>query len=198
MGLNIVNQGVRNTISCSKDDALLNGKITARGSGNHVVIGPGAVAYNLQLNVGSNCKVVIGDNCRLGALFIHAEERAEIVIGHKTGMTGLVRVMLHEPGRIEIGAGCLLASEIDITSSDMHSIINVQSGKRINPARNIVIENRVWLGQRAMVLKGSHIEAGSIIGAGSIVAGHIPANSLAVGVPARVTKSGVTWDHRLL
>ena len=60
------------------------------------------------------------------------------------------------------------------------------------------IEDRVWVGQRAMILKGSHIEAGSIIGAGSIVAGRIPENSLAVGSPAKVTRSGVTWNHKLL
>ena len=49
-----------------------------------------------------------------------------------------------------------------------------------------------------MILKGSHIEAGSIVGAGSIVTGHVPPNSLAVGNPARVIRSGVTWNHKLL
>lgn len=198
MSLNIVDQGANNTISYSKDDTRLHGKITVRGSGNHVAIGPGAGAYNLQLNLGSNCKVLIGNHCTLGALFIHAEEKAEIVIGQKTGITGLVRLLLHEAGRIRIGAGCLFAAEIDITVSDMHSIVDVRSGKRLNPARDIVIGDRVWLGQRAMVLKGSHIEAGSIVGAGSIVTGHIPANAMAVGIPAKVIKTGVTWDHRLL
>ncbi len=198
MSLNIVDQGVNNTIAYAKGDTRLHGKITVRGSGNRIAIGPGAGAYNLQLNLGSNCKVLIADHCTLGALFIHAAEKAEIVIGRETGVTGLVRLLLHEAGRIQIGAGCLLASDIDITVSDMHSIVDVESGKRLNPARDIVIEDRVWIGQRAMILKGSHIEAGSIVGAGSIVTGHVPANSMAVGVPAKVIKSSVTWDHRLL
>ena len=91
-----------------------------------------------------------------------------------------------------------MASEIDMTISDMHSIVDVVSGQRLNPARDIVLEERVWVGQRAMILKGSHIESGSIVGAGAIVTGRIPANSLAVGVPAKVIRSGVTWAHKLL
>jgi acetyltransferase-like isoleucine patch superfamily enzyme len=80
----------------------------------------------------------------------------------------------------------------------MHSIIDVASGERVNPARNVIIEERVWVAERAIILKGSHIEAGSIIGAGSVVSGHIPPNSLAVGIPAKVIRSGVTWNHKLL
>jgi len=39
---------------------------------------------------------------------------------------------------------------------------------------------------------------GSIIGYRSIVSGAIPANSVAGDSPARVIKSGITWDHGLL
>ena len=80
----------------------------------------------------------------------------------------------------------------------MHSIVDVASGARVNPPRDVIIGEHVWIGQRSMILKGSHIEAGSIVGAGSIVTGHVPPNSLAVGNPARVIRSGVTWNHKLL
>ena len=199
MGLNVVNQGTNNTISCSsKDDTQLNGKVTIHGNGNQLVIGSRTLANNTRISLGSGCKVVIGSDCILGSLFIHAEKNAEVIIGANSGFNGLVRLLLHEPGRVEIGAGCLFASEIDVTISDMHSIIDVASGARVNPARNVTIGERVWIGQRAMILKGSHIESGSIIGAGSVVTGRIPPNSIAVGIPARVTRAGVTWDRRLL
>lgn len=80
----------------------------------------------------------------------------------------------------------------------MHSIIDAETGKRINFARDVEIGERVWVGQRCMLLKGSHIGEGSIIGAGSIVAAAIPAQSLAAGCPARILRSGVTWDFKLL
>ena len=48
------------------------------------------------------------------------------------------------------------------------------------------------------VFKGTSVGNGSIIGAGSIVTSTIPPYSLAVGVPAKIVKSGVTWaDERL-
>jgi acetyltransferase-like isoleucine patch superfamily enzyme len=51
---------------------------------------------------------------------------------------------------------------------------------------------RVWLGAGVIVLKGVTIEDDCIIGAGSVVTRSIPANSVAVGVPAKVASSRVT------
>ena len=47
-------------------------------------------------------------------------------------------------------------------------------------------------------MKGASIGAGSIVGYRSIVRGVVPSHSLAVGAPARVVKTGVSWDPRLL
>lgn len=133
-----------------------------------------------------------------GGLAVFAGRKATLLIGRNTSINGYVRMLLHEQAQISVGEGCLLASHVDITVSDMHSIIDVASGKRVNPAEDVVLESRVWVGQRAMLLKGSHIGSGSIVGAAAVVTGVIPENSLAVGCPARVKRSGVTWDHKLL
>ena len=54
---------------------------------------------------------------------------------------------------------------------------------------NIVIEDDVWLGYGVIVLDGVHIGSDAVVGAGSVVTHDIPANSIAVGNPARVVKS---------
>ena len=82
--------------------------------------------------------------------------------------------------------------------SDNHSIIDVASGKRINPSRPITIGDHVWVGQEVTILKGTAIGSHSIVGAGSIVRGVVPPNTLVAGSPARVIRSGVTWDRRRL
>lgn len=199
MSLTVSNPGTNNVISCSaKDERELNGTITFRGNGNHLTIGAGTVSNNLNISLGSDCRVEIGGGCRLGGLSIYAQRKATVLMGKNTSINGYVRMLLHEQARISIGEGCLLASHVDISISDMHSIIDVASGKRINPAQDVVLESHVWVGQKAMILKGSHIGPGSIIGAAAVVTGPIPKNSLAVGIPAKVIRTGVTWDQKLL
>lgn len=51
-----------------------------------------------------------------------------------------------------------------------------------------MIGRGAWLGQNVCVLAGSVIGERSVIGAGSVVNGHIPPYSIAVGIPARVIK----------
>ncbi len=51
-----------------------------------------------------------------------------------------------------------------------------------------VIGNDVWIGQNVTFLPGVHVGDGAIIGANSVVAGDIPAYSVAVGNPCRVTR----------
>ncbi len=46
-----------------------------------------------------------------------------------------------------------------------------------------------WLGDRVTVLRGSDVGRGSVIGAQSVVRGHLDPFSIAVGAPARVVRS---------
>jgi acetyltransferase-like isoleucine patch superfamily enzyme len=55
-------------------------------------------------------------------------------------------------------------------------------------AEGITIEDDVWIGAGAAVLDGVTIGRGSVIGAGSVVAGDIPPYSIAVGTPAKPIK----------
>ena len=53
----------------------------------------------------------------------------------------------------------------------------------------VIIGNNVWIGSGANILPGVSIGDNSIIGAGSVVIKDIPANSVAVGIPAKVIKN---------
>jgi acetyltransferase-like isoleucine patch superfamily enzyme len=56
------------------------------------------------------------------------------------------------------------------------------------------IEDAVWLGANVVVLKGVTIGARSVVGAGSVVTRSLPADIIAVGVPARVIRSRTPTD----
>lgn len=50
--------------------------------------------------------------------------------------------------------------------------------------QEVVIDDDVWVGAGAIILKGVHIGRGSVIGAGSIVTRSIPPYSIYTGSPA--------------
>ena len=91
--------------------------------------------------------------------------------------------------RIEIGRDCAIGRDVVIRSYDGHTI--EQDGYRISEP--IVIENHVWIGQGAQILKGVHIGEGAIVAAGAVVTKDVPAHAVVGGVPAKVIKENVKW-----
>ena len=172
--------------------------IILQGTGNHVFISPDVTLDQASITLGTNCSLVVGPRCRLAAIEIMGSHDAHVSIAARTEFTWSTRLYLHEPGRITIGEDCLIASSTLLTVSDMHSILELDGNNRINPAEDITVGNKVWLAHEATVLKGGNIGQGCVIGYRSTVTGTIPDHSLAVGSPARVIRSGITWDRRLL
>jgi maltose O-acetyltransferase len=56
-------------------------------------------------------------------------------------------------------------------------------------ARPITIGDNVWLGGGVIVLAGVEVGANTVVGAGSVVTRDLPADVVATGSPARVTRS---------
>ena len=80
----------------------------------------------------------------------------------------------------------MLAASAYITDADWHDIYD--RSRPIGNRAPVVLGENVWVGDGAAVCKGVTIGNNSVIGAGAVVARDIPANSIAVGNPARVVK----------
>ena len=52
----------------------------------------------------------------------------------------------------------------------------------------IVIEDDVWIGTDVLILSGTHIGKGAVIGARTVVSGKIPAYAIVVGNPCKIIK----------
>ena len=91
--------------------------------------------------------------------------------------------------KISIGKGCTIARDVIIRDYDSHTI--EEDGFQM--MKPIIIGDNVWIGNRAMILKGVTIGDGAIIAAGAIVTKNIPSKTIAAGVPAKVIKKGITW-----
>jgi acetyltransferase-like isoleucine patch superfamily enzyme len=50
----------------------------------------------------------------------------------------------------------------------------------------VVIEDDVWIGIGALVLKGVRIGTGSRVGAGAVVTSDVPPGTMVAGNPARI------------
>ncbi|QYR24360.1 hypothetical protein KZ483_26580 [Paenibacillus sp. sptzw28] len=83
----------------------------------------------------------------------------------------------------------MISWDVTIIDSDVHKIDGVEQ-----ICGRIIIGDRVWIGHGASILKNVKIGDNVVIGAKSVVTKDIPANSVAVGNPARVIQQGITWS----
>lgn len=98
-------------------------------------------------------------------------------------------VFLDGFGGIEIGDWCRIAHHVSILSED-HGIDDVDQPiylqkKLIAP---VVLDEDVWVGCGARILKGVHIGKGAVIGANAVVTKDVPPFAVVAGVPARIIR----------
>jgi acetyltransferase-like isoleucine patch superfamily enzyme len=152
---------------------------------------PSYIVGGKSISIGQN--VAIHRFGRLEALNAH-DGTIRIEIGDATAIQPFAHIGAVD--RVTIGRGCLFASFAYVSDHD-HDFSDPMDPPRSNGrvvAAPVTIGDYVWLGQRAIVLKGVTIGQRSIIGAGSVVTRDVPEYSIAVGSPARVIRR---WDHQL-
>lgn len=162
---------------------------------NDVLLDSDCVIKKLTLRVfGSNNKIVIEKDCYIEDLTVHIEgNNNAVVIGENSKLCGIIKLGCIEGTKITVGKDCLFSSEIDVRTGDGHAILD-ENNTRINPSKDVIIDDHVWVGYRAMLLKGSHIHKNSIVGAGAAVTGDIGESNVAVaGAPAKVVKRNINW-----
>jgi acetyltransferase-like isoleucine patch superfamily enzyme len=130
--------------------------------------------------------VVLGDGVTVE---VHAG--AFLEIGPDTFVNPNARVIALES--IRIGADCAVAWDVQIMDGDRHFFLDAE-GMREKNTEAIRIGDHVWIGARSLILKGTRIGDGAVIGAGSVVSGHVAGGAVVAGNPARVIREGVRWE----
>lgn len=187
-------------INYSWGDAIIRKHVV--GTNNIIKIGKGCSLLDTEIGiVGDNNIVKIADNCSLGpncSLWCEGDSNL-IVIGRGVTFTNRCHVCAQEHHtRIIIGDDCMLSNNIIIRTSDSHPIYDICSGKRCNPAKDVVIGKHVWVAPNTKIMKGAIIGENSVIGSNSVVTKEIEPNTLAVGAPACTVKKDVTWTREKL
>jgi acetyltransferase-like isoleucine patch superfamily enzyme len=88
---------------------------------------------------------------------------------------------------VEIGEGTLIGSGAMIMDNDLHADLSLGADSGVRPkARPIKIGRQVFIGARAIILKGVTIGDRAVVGAGAVVTKDVPADHIAAGNPSSV------------
>lgn len=173
------------------------GKLFLNGTGITVSIQTIRAGHSFNAELDSNSSFSMAPHSFVNLLDVNLKGGSAAAIGENTFAIGKLRLYSHEHAALRIGRDCIIGGDVLCMTSDMHSILDVTDGTRINPPGNIDVGDHVWLGAEAILLKNTQIGNGSIVGIRSVVMGTFPANCLVLGYPARLVKSGVTWSTDL-
>lgn len=169
------------------------------------------ISKEANLNIKSNLHIGdVAENCNYSfGTFVLRDKSSFVVNGRYSIGTGC-QVTVEENAKLELGEGYLnrdskiycfnnikignkviISENVLIRDSDTHSIIENEKIKE--KTKPIIIEDNVWIGASAVILKGVHIASNSVVAAGAVVTKDVPANSIVAGNPARVIKENISW-----
>jgi len=141
--------------------------------------------------------LVIGANCTMDGVHFAVESEGRISIGDFCYFTNAVLLCELE---LRIGNYVVIGWNASIADSDFHPIAPAEriadaiacsplGNGRTRPTvarRPVIIEDNVWIGPNATILKGVRIGAGAFIEAGALVTRDVPPRARMLGNPAQV------------
>ncbi len=120
--------------------------------------------------------VTIGEESTVWPGAVLRGDYGTITVGERTSIQDGTVVHCTEVHPALIGAECVIGHNVHIEGA--------------------TIADRCLIASGSVVLNGSVVETGAIVGAGAVVSfeGHVPARSMALGVPAKVREGYVVPD----
>ena len=147
------------------------------------------------IRVRNRGKIVIGDKVTInsapmanpiggqGWTILVAQKGAKITIGDGSGISNCA---IFAAKGVTIGRQVMIGAGVKIYDTDFHPVDFTARMENKPPKKAAVtIENGAFIGAHSIILKGVTIGEKSVIGAGSVVTGNVPANEIWAGNPAR-------------
>lgn len=160
--------------------------------GRHSFLGLNTVYLGEQyISIGDNC--ILGNDSRLTAWDMFGEQHftPEITIGNNCNIGQFAHITAIN--RIVIGNNVLTGTKVLITDNAHGEFtaeqLDVAPFDRLLYSKGaVIIDDNVWIGEKASIMAGVHIGKGAIVAANSVVTHDVPPYSIVAGVPAKVIK----------
>ena len=178
--------------------SMKNSSINFNGSNNIFYCDANVRLVNTTLTFnGNNCVIYLCQNKHPYKLDVVTYNNSAFYIGRDNYFNKKLSAILSEQKHIFIGDDGLFSFGIWMRIADPHLIYDISSKKRLNPTKSIYLGDHVWVGQSALLLKGTQIHSGSIVGAMSVVSGKtIPSNTSWAGNPAHQIAENIFWTGK--
>ncbi len=144
---NIVFNGKNNVLYVEDGVVIKNSTITFNKDNSLIYLSTSKTPYIVDCFVNFNNTIYVGRDC-------YFNDAAKM------------HFLVYENANIIIGNDGLFSFDIWLRTSDPHLIYDIKRKKRINYSKSIFVGDHVWLGQRCLILKGSQIGSGSVVGGG--------------------------------
>lgn len=120
-----------------------------------------------------------------------------VSVGRKT--YGGIEVINHSNNYcLKIGSFCSIAPGVLFIVCGEHNVNHISTypfrvkvlGEEYEASSrgDIIVDDDVWIGARAVILSGVHIGQGAVVAAGAVVSKHVPPYAIVGGVPARILR----------
>lgn len=171
-------------------------KYTKVEYGKNLVLKGVPVIFNKR-----GAKLRLGDNVTIKSSFLSnlvglysrsiivtRTPEAEIIIGNHVGISGAT---IYARKSIHIGDNTMIGGNVKILDNDFHPLdveVRNQDIKEEIGTRSIKIGKNCFIGCNAIILKGTELGDGCVVGAGAVVSGKYGDGSVVVGNPGRVVR----------
>jgi GT2 family glycosyltransferase/acetyltransferase-like isoleucine patch superfamily enzyme len=148
---------------------------------------PSYVAGKRHMQLGRG--VVVGPYSRIECVaeYYSHHYTPQLTIGEGTTIEWFAHIGC--AGKVTIGRDCIIAGRVTIMDHEHgYDATRPLHGQGLRVGE-VEVGDSCFIGENVTILPGAHIGDHSVIGAGAVVKGFIPAYSVAVGAPARVVRS---------
>lgn len=162
------------------------------------------VGGNLNVCVRANCtadgpgRIEIGDHCRIYGT-LHSQDAGRITIGDHTCI--YERSVVGSVCSVRIGSCVIISNHVHIFDNNNHPTDPALRHEmclggfegdpwrwRHGASSPVVIEDDVWIGEYAAIMKGVTVGKGAVVAAHAVVTRDVPPYTIVAGNPARVVK----------